>query len=75
MTIVTPKDAYALALIAQRPNESRELVEKLSANAKPIGDALIGEASGSGEIAEIVRQLREWAKTAEPKPQEILSPA
>ena len=68
MIVVTPDDAYALALIARKPALNADLVEELSSQARPIGAALVksqgGRISGSlnPEIDEMVKRLEAWAR-------------
>ena len=63
MTVVTPDDAYALALIARNPERNRDLVDDLSPAARPIGSALVAPAdSGDPEVIETARRLTAWAK-------------
>lgn len=45
LNYISPADAHALAIIAQRPQENRDLVANLSDAARHLGVALLDKAS------------------------------
>lgn len=66
MATINPEDAYSLALIAKKPAENGDLLESLSAEARPIGDSLVNPATHvAPEVAEAAEALRRWAKQAD----------
>lgn len=69
MPQLTTEDAFTLALIAQRPHDSKDLMELLSDNARPIGASLTGHSTAEQDalhpqLNETVEMLRHWAEYA-----------
>ena len=63
MTTITPDDAYGLALIAKDPASNKDLVESLSAEARPIGNELLTPKSNvDPSVCKAAEALRNWAQ-------------